>query len=81
MPNTGFLDVTVSADSVRVDYIRTYRAIDLQTNPNKIFTGNEKNGEIAFSYSIPPQPTDDQAKDFAYTCIGAAPPGGWVYNP
>lgn len=81
MPNTGFLDVTVSSDNVRVDYIRTYRPVDLQTNANKIFTGNEKNGEVAFSYSVPPQPTDNQAKDYSYTCIGAAPPAGWVYNP
>lgn len=81
MPNTGFLDVTVTPDHVRVDYIRTYRPIDLQTNPNKIFKGTEKNGEVAFSYSVPPQSTDNKAADFAYTCIGAAPPNGWVYNP
>lgn len=81
MPNTGFLDVTVSPDHVRVDYVRTYRDVDLKTNPNKIFKGTEKNGEIAFSYSIPPQPTDTNAADVAYTCIGAAPPSGWVYNP
>lgn len=81
LPNTGFLDVTVSADGVRVDYVRTYRDIDLQTDPNNIFTGNEKNGEVAFSYSIPPQPTDTQPKDVPFTCMGAAPPAGWVYNP
>ncbi len=81
MPNTGFLDVTVSADSVHIDYVRTYRDIDLKTNPNEIFTGKEVNGETAFSYSIPAKPTDSQAKDFAYTCIGAAPPATWVYNP
>jgi hypothetical protein len=39
------------------------------------------NGEVAFSYSVPPQATDMQAKDHAYTCIGAAPPASWVYNP
>jgi hypothetical protein len=83
LPNTGFLDVTVSPAGVNVAYVRTYRAIDLQTNPNKVFTGKEKNGEVAFAYSIPPQPSDDQAKDFVYTCIGdgKAPPQGWVYNP
>jgi hypothetical protein len=81
MPNTGFLDVSVSADAVKVDYVRTYRAVDLSTNPNKIFTGKEVNGETAFSYSVPAQPGDSQPKDFAYTCIGAAPPTTWVYNP
>ncbi len=81
LPNTGFLDVTVSPDGVRVDYVRTYRDIDLQTDPNNIFTGSEKNGEIAFSYSIPAQPGDTQPKDVAFTCLGAAPPPGWVYNP
>jgi len=81
MPNTGFLDVTVAPGSVHIDYVRSYRAIDLQTNPNKVFTGSEVNGQVAFSYSIPAQPGDDQAKDFQYTCIGAAPPKSWVYNP
>lgn len=81
MPNSGFLDVTVSADAVRVDYVRTYRAVDLQSNQNRNFKGTEQNGEVAFSYSIPGSPSDNQAKDFAYTCIGAAPPNGWIYNP
>ncbi len=81
MPNTGFLDVTVSSDDVHVEYVRTYRDVDLKTNPNKIFTGKEVNGEVAFAYSVPARPTDMQAKDYAYTCLGAAPPAGWVYNP
>jgi hypothetical protein len=81
MPNTGYLDVTVSPSAVHVDYVRTFRAVDLQTNPNKVFTGSEVNGEVAFSYSIPAQPGDDQAADFPYTCIGDEPPSGWVYNP
>jgi hypothetical protein len=79
MPNTGFLDVTVSADKVRVDYVRTYRAIDLQTDPNNIFSGTEANGEVAFTYSVPAQSTDSPIAP--YTCIGAAPPATWVYNP
>ncbi len=45
LPNTGFLDVTVSEAGVHVEYVRTYRDVDLQTNPNKVFTGKEKNGE------------------------------------
>jgi len=81
MPNTGFLDVTVGPDGVQVDYVRSYRAVDLQTNPNRIFKGTEKNGEVAFTYSVPAKATDSKAADFAYTCIGAAPPSGWVYNP
>lgn len=63
------------------DVPKTYRDVDLRTNPNKIFTGKERSGETAFSYSIPPQPGDNQAGDFPYPCIGAAPPAGWVYNP
>jgi len=81
LPDTGYLDVTVGPDGVRVDYIRTYRPIDLQTNPNNSFKGTEKNGEVAFSYSVPAQPSDTQPADVPFTCIGASPPGGWVYNP
>jgi hypothetical protein len=81
LPDTGFLDVTVHEDHVRVDYVRTYRAIDLMTDPNGIFTGSEKNGEVAFSYSIPPQPDDTKPSDVAFTCLGASPPAGWKYNP
>ncbi|MFO0762238.1 MAG: metallophosphoesterase [Byssovorax sp.] len=81
LPNTGFLDVTVSASEVHVEYVRTYRAIDLATNPNQAFSGKEKNGEVAFAYTIPPKPTDTQPGDLGFTCLGAAPPAGWVYNP
>ncbi len=37
----------------------------------------------AFAYSIPPQPGDGLAKDFAYACLGdgKAPPADWAYNP
>ena len=41
LPDTGFLDVTVSADSVRVEYVRTYRDVDLKTNVNGQFKGTE----------------------------------------
>jgi hypothetical protein len=82
MPNSGFLDVTVSAEGVHIDYVRTNRDVDLKTNPNKVFTGKEVNGETAFSFSIPAKPTDSQAKDFAYTCVDPkTTPAGWVYNP
>ncbi len=80
MPNGGFLDIGVEADHVTVEYVRTYRSIDLSTNPNKVFKGTERNGEIAFRYSVPPQPGDSVAADHQYTCIGAAPPAGWKYN-
>lgn len=79
LPNTGFLDVTVAPDHVTVTYVRTYRKVDLDTNPNKVFTGTEVNGEEAFVYSIPPRPGDSPKA--AYTCLGAAPPKGWAYNP
>jgi hypothetical protein len=81
MPDTGFLYVTVAPDVVQVEYVRTYREIDLATDPNGIFDGTEVNGETAFTYSIPPQPGDDLAADFSYTCIDDAPPTDWVYNP
>ena len=81
LPNSGFLDVTVGPDGVRVDYVRTYRAIDLSTNPNGAFRGTEQNGEVAFSYSVPAQPTDTRPGDVPFTCTGDAPPAGWVYNP
>jgi len=81
LPDTGFLDVTVGPDGVHVDYVRTYREVDLQTDPNDIFTGTEKNGEIAFSYSIPPKSSDTQPKDVAFTCPGASPPADWKFNP
>ena len=79
-PNSGYLHVTVSPAFVRVDYVRTYRDIDLQNDPNDIFDGTETNGEVAFSYSIPAQPGDDQAADHAFTCEGTAPPPGYVYQ-
>jgi hypothetical protein len=64
-----------------VDYVRTYRDIDLQNDPNDIFDGTETNGEVAFSYSIPAQPSDNQAADHAFTCEGtSAPPPGYVYQ-
>lgn len=81
MPDTGFLNVTVTPDHVNLQYIRTYRPEDLEQDPNAIFTGTEQNGEVAFSYSLPPQPGDDDAADFRYTCLGDAPPTGWVYLP
>ena len=80
-PNSGYLHVTVSPAFVRVDYVRTYRDIDLQNDPNDIFDGTETNGEVAFSYSIPAQPSDNQAADHAFTCEGtSAPPPGYVYQ-
>jgi predicted phosphodiesterase len=44
LPNSGHLRVTVSADSVKVDYVRSYLA------ENE--TGHRKNGEVAHSYTI-----------------------------
>lgn len=80
LPNTGFLDVTVTPEQVKVEYVRTYRAVDLQTDPNGIFSGTEQNGEVAFRYTVPPSPTDTQPSDVRFVCTGDAPPPGWVYN-
>lgn len=81
LPNTGFLDVRVSPEAVRIAYVRTYREEDLAANPNGSFTGTEVSGEEAFVYSIPPQPGDDSAAASVYTCQGDAPPDTWVYLP
>jgi len=81
LPNTGFLHVTVSPDHVQVEYVRTYREVDLQVNANGSFDGTEVNGEVAFSYSLPARPGDNLARNPQYTCVGSKPPEGWVYNP
>jgi hypothetical protein len=47
IPNSGYLRVTVAPAGVKVDYIRAWLSRD-ETPPRK-------NGEIAFSYSIPPR--------------------------
>ncbi|MHC4741644.1 MAG: metallophosphoesterase, partial [Planctomycetota bacterium] len=44
LPNSGHLRVTVSPENVRVDYVRSY----LQKDE----TSAQKNGDLAFSYSI-----------------------------
>lgn len=44
LPNSGFLNVTVSPGQVKVDYVRSFLAKDE--------TGNVKNGSTAFSYTI-----------------------------
>ncbi|NWJ96501.1 MAG: metallophosphoesterase [Chloroflexi bacterium] len=43
-PNSGFLNVTVSPEQVKVDYVRSFLAKD-ETNQNK-------NGNVAFSYVV-----------------------------
>ena len=78
-PNAGFLDVVVSPDHVQVNYVRSYRDIDLENNANALFSGDEVNGEVAFSYSIPAQAGDDLAADHAYSCMGKSPPNDHVY--
>jgi len=44
LPNSGHLRITVSPQQVKVDYIRAYLAADE--------TGEHKNGEAAYSYTI-----------------------------
>jgi hypothetical protein len=81
LPDTGFLDVTVAPDHVQVDYVRTYRDVDLQSNLNGSFKGTEKSGEVAFTYSVPSRTTDTDPASVRTPCPGAAPPGTWKYNP
>jgi hypothetical protein len=68
---------------VKLQYIRTFRSIDLMLDANKALydsLAGHSNGEVAFSYSLPAQPGDDQAGDHKYSCKGDAPPLGFVYN-
>lgn len=44
LPGRGFLNVTVTPDDVKIDYIRTYL-------PNEE-NGTRKNGELAYSYTV-----------------------------
>ena len=83
MPGAGYIHVTVSPQLVKLQYIRTYRSIDLLMDANKALydsLSGRTNGEVAFSYSLPAQPGDDQAANNQYTCKGDAPPTGFVYN-
>ena len=84
-PDTGYLNVTVSPTSVRIDYIRTYRGVDVTTDANKTLydsLAGRVNGETDFSYSLPANPAIDSATAaYQYTCKGDAPPANFVYNP
>ena len=44
LPNSGFLNVTVSANEVKVDYISSYLPKDEKTG--------QKNGQVSYSYTI-----------------------------
>ena len=44
MPNRGYLHVTVNADSVKVDYVRTYLSREE--------SATSQNGNIAYTYTI-----------------------------
>lgn len=45
LPNSGFLNVTVSTEQVTVDYVRSYLPEDT--------TGQNSNGKVDFSYTVP----------------------------
>lgn len=83
-PDTGFLQVTVSPTSVRVDYIRTFRQNDLTLNANATLydsLAGHVNGETDFRYSLPANPAIDSAvSSYAYSCKGDAPPANFIYN-
>jgi hypothetical protein len=82
LPSSGFINVTVNADDVQVDYIRTYRDIDLQTNPNGHFNDDAANGETAFSYTIDDSGdiVTDPSSDSAFECIDDNVLEGHIYN-
>ena len=44
MPNSGFLNVTVSPEQVKVDYIRSFLPGDE--------SGTNKNGAVGYSYTV-----------------------------
>ena len=44
LPNTGYLNVTVSPNQVKVDYISSFLPKDE--------TATQKNGQVAYSYTI-----------------------------
>jgi hypothetical protein len=83
MPGTGYIHVTVSPQLLKLQYIRTYRGIDVLLDSNKALydsLAGKVNGEAGFTYSLPAQADDDLAANNKYTCKGDAPPGGFVYN-
>lgn len=49
MPGRGYLNITVSGDVVKIDYIKTY----LPSEEN----ATQKNGQVAYSYQVPQTPT------------------------
>jgi hypothetical protein len=81
LPNTGVVDVEVSPERVTVSYRRTYRAADLEANLNGVFYGTEQNGEVAFRYSLPPDPLDHNPADVSFECPGRSPSRDWQYAP
>jgi len=83
LPGAGYIHVTVSPQLLKLQYIRTYRSVDLLLDANKALydsLAGKANGEAAFTYSLPAQAGDDQAVNNKYTCKGDAPPTGYVYN-
>jgi hypothetical protein len=48
LPDSGHLRVTVAPDQVKVDYVRAWLPKDE--------TGDQKNGVVAFSYTVKPRP-------------------------
>jgi len=89
-PNSGFVYVTVSPQQVKLQYIRTYRSIDILLDANKALydsLAGHANGEVAFTYTLTAgQPYsvvangDDLASNNHYACKGDAPASGYVYN-
>lgn len=83
MPGAGYIHVTVSPQLLKLQYIRTYRSVDLLLDSNRVLydsLAGKANGEAAFTYSLPAQTGDDLAANNKYTCKGDAPPTGYVFN-
>ncbi len=88
-PGAGFVYVTVSPQLLKLQYIRTYRAIDLMLDANKTLydsLAGHANGEVAFTYTLTSgqpysvsAPGDDAVNP--YHCFADAPPAiGYGYN-
>ena len=54
MPSRGFLFVSITDSTAKVDYVKTYLPSEE--------TGNHTNGEVAYSYTLKPYPTGIEEK-------------------
>lgn len=66
LPNAGHLLVTVSPDEARIDYVRSFLPKDENAS--------QKDGTVAFSYTVKPRSTSRTTSTAATTAISSAAP-------